>query len=72
MLWGKSFGIFFILKKNLFSGHFFSKKIQKKIGKFFKGEKFFKIFFYFFFKKSVLKKNVEYVGNRKWYQEGSF
>ena len=48
---------FLTLKKNFFSGHFFSKKIQKKFGKFFKGVKFFKMFFYFFFKKSVLKKN---------------
>ena len=56
MLWGKSFGIFLTLKKKFFSGHFFSKKIQKKFGKFFKGKKFFKMFFYFFFKKSVLKK----------------
>ena len=42
MLWGKSFENFF--------------DTQKKFGKFFMGEKFFKIFFYFFFKKSVLKK----------------
>ena len=56
--------IFLTLKKKFFSGHFFSKKIQKKFGKFFKGEKFFKMFFYIFFKKSVLKKNVFWVSKK--------
>ena len=43
--------IFLTLKKNFFSGHFFLKKSKKNFGKFFKGEKFFKIFFTFFQKK---------------------
>ena len=40
-----------------FSGHFFSKKIQKKFGKFFKGEKFFKMFFWIVFQKKCPETN---------------
>ena len=56
--------IFLTLKKKFFSGHFFWKKVQKKFGKFFKGEKFFKIFSEFLFKKSVLKKHFFWVSKK--------
>ena len=51
MLWEKSFGNVFDTQNYFFFRTLFLKKIQKKFGKFFKGEKFFKIFFEFFFLK---------------------